>query len=74
LNSKVLFRVIFARSATGYRRSRRSSSRGALFGDLSGGGGRLSVVRSTGMTSTVEPVDNPVDEFGQFVRKPYFTT
>jgi len=32
------------------------------------------VVRSGGALSTVEPVDNPVDEFGEFVRKPYFTT
>jgi hypothetical protein len=55
-------------------RSARHGEQGALFGDLSGGATRLPVVRSRGAPSTVEPVDNPVDEFGEFVKKPYFTT
>ncbi|VVJ23127.1 Uncharacterised protein [Amycolatopsis camponoti] len=55
-------------------RSSRQSEQTALFGDLSGGATKVPVVRSGGAPSTVDPVDNPVDEFGEFVRKPYFTT
>jgi hypothetical protein len=55
-------------------RSARHGEQGALFGDLSGGATEVPVVRSEGALSTMEVVDNPVDEFGEFVRKPYFTT
>jgi hypothetical protein len=55
-------------------RSTWQSEQAALFGDLSGGATEVPVVRSEGALSTMEVVDNPVDEFGEFVRKPYFTT